>query len=114
MKRRPDFKVRFELTSLGKRRFPKLRRQTGVIIGAGRNPGSVRVIFDGCKTASTIHRSYLTTTPGCDEPSDAAVDDGAMAASIPQLLNRAREPKLVAPTSTSAVDARRSNYVCND
>jgi hypothetical protein len=50
---------RFQLTQLGAERCSKLIGQTGIIVGFSRANGSIRVLFDGTKTARSLHRTYI-------------------------------------------------------
>ena len=54
---------RFQLTQLGAKRCSRLIGQTGIIVGFSRANGSIRVLFDGTKTARSLHRSYIESTP---------------------------------------------------
>ena len=51
--------TRVRLTALGTARCPNLVGREGVIVGSGRNPGSVRVLFDGSRTAVSLHSTYI-------------------------------------------------------
>jgi hypothetical protein len=59
---------RFRLTRLGAERCSRFVGQAGIVVGFSRANGSIRVLFDGTKTARSLHRSYI-------EP--MAVDDRA-------------------------------------
>jgi hypothetical protein len=50
---------RFQLTQLGAERCSKFVGQTGIIVGFSRANGSIRVLFDGTKTARSLHRTYI-------------------------------------------------------
>jgi len=56
-----QFKIgqRFQFSSLGKSRNPRLADKVGVVIGVGRIGNSVRVRLDSAKSNVTFHRSYL-------------------------------------------------------
>ena len=51
--------ARIRLSSLGKKRCPKMTRLTGVVVAANLYGHSVRVLMDGNKDAITLHRSYV-------------------------------------------------------
>jgi hypothetical protein len=52
---------RVRLSQLGKQRTRKPTAEIGTIVGlvSSHNPGSIRVLFDGLKTAKSLHRTYL-------------------------------------------------------
>ena len=50
---------RFQLTRLGAERCSRFVGQTGIIVGFSRANGSIRVLFDGTKTARSLHRTYI-------------------------------------------------------
>ena len=50
---------RFQLTRLGAERCSKFVGQAGIVVGFSRANGSIRVLFDGTKTARSLHRSYI-------------------------------------------------------
>jgi hypothetical protein len=51
--------IRVRLSALGKKRCPKMTRQTGVIVAKLEHSDAFRVLMDGNKDASTLHRSYI-------------------------------------------------------
>ena len=51
--------VRIRLSALGRARSPRMKVQTGVIVGLTSGSEGVRVLFDGSKTAITVHESYI-------------------------------------------------------
>ena len=57
------FKIgdRVRLSRLGKQRTRKLAMEIGTVVGvvSSRNIGSVRILFDGLKTAQSLHRTYI-------------------------------------------------------
>lgn len=55
--------TRVRLSALGAVRCPNLVGREGVVIGSGRNPGSVRVLFDGSRTAVSLHSTYVEAAP---------------------------------------------------
>jgi hypothetical protein len=56
----PELKLgqRIQLSALGRSRCPRIKVQTGVIVGEPLGRG-VRVILDGSKTPITLHKSYV-------------------------------------------------------
>lgn len=54
---------RFQLTRLGAERCSRFVGQTGIVVGFSRANGSIRVLFDGTKTARSLHRSYIELIP---------------------------------------------------
>jgi hypothetical protein len=51
--------TRVRLTALGAVRCPSLVGREGVVVGSGRNPGTVRVMFEGSRTAVSLHSTYV-------------------------------------------------------
>jgi hypothetical protein len=51
--------TRVRLSALGTARCPNLVGREGVIVGSGRNPGTVRIMFDGSRTAVSLHSTYI-------------------------------------------------------
>jgi hypothetical protein len=49
------------LSQLGKDRVRKPTAETGTVVGlvGNRNPNTVRVLFDGLKTAKSLHKTYI-------------------------------------------------------
>jgi hypothetical protein len=54
---------RCRLTRLGAERCPRLAGQVGIVVGFSRANSSIRVLFDGNKTARSLHRSYIEPIP---------------------------------------------------
>jgi hypothetical protein len=52
---------RFKMSPLGADRCPRLADKEGVIVGGGQYPCTVRVIFDGSKSPTALHRDYIIT-----------------------------------------------------
>jgi hypothetical protein len=50
---------RFRMSPLGAARCPRLADREGVIVGGGQYPCTVRVIFDGSKSPTALHRDYV-------------------------------------------------------
>jgi hypothetical protein len=50
---------RIKLTALGKQRCPKLKNDTGVVIGKSPQSNAFRVLIDGRKMPITLHESYI-------------------------------------------------------
>ena len=51
--------TRVRLSALGKMRCPKMTRQAGVVVAVVSHSDAVRVLMDGNKDPSTLHRSYV-------------------------------------------------------
>jgi hypothetical protein len=53
---------RFKMSPLGAARCPRLADRAGLIVGGGKYPCTVRVIFDGSKSPTALHRDYIQPT----------------------------------------------------
>jgi hypothetical protein len=51
--------IRVKLSPLGAARCPRLADKEGVIVGAGQYQSTVRIIFDGLKSPTSLHRDYV-------------------------------------------------------
>jgi hypothetical protein len=51
--------TRVRLSALGQKRCPKMTRQTGVVVARVDHSDALRVLMDGNKDPSTLHRSYI-------------------------------------------------------
>jgi len=71
------FKVgdRIRLSQLGKQRTRKPTTETGTVVGlvSSHNTGSIRVLFDGLKTAKSLHRTYIEVL-NCEPATKAAAN----------------------------------------
>jgi len=47
------------LSALGWARSPRLRRRRGKVVGYSRTGNALRVIWEGSRTPSVLHASYL-------------------------------------------------------
>jgi hypothetical protein len=54
---------RFKMSRLGSARSPILAGKEGILIGEGRYYRSVRVLFDGNKSPTTLHWDYIELIP---------------------------------------------------
>ena len=54
-------RIRVRLSALGAIRCPNLAGREGVIIGTGHYRSTFRVMFDGFKSATSLHSTYLET-----------------------------------------------------
>src|ERR1039457_523906 len=56
-----DFPIglRCRLSDLGMARSPRTRMTTGTVVGRGRHPNTVRVLFDGSATPVHLHTKYI-------------------------------------------------------
>ena len=50
---------RVKMSALGAARCPRLALKTGTIVGLSQYNGSVTVRFDGNRSTTSIHRTYL-------------------------------------------------------
>jgi hypothetical protein len=75
--------TRVRLSALGKMRCPKMTRDAGVVVAKVPHSDALRVLMDGNKDPSTLHRSYVeaeranvesTPTRGCPEPFRSPMD----------------------------------------
>jgi len=55
----PAPRTRIRMSALGAARCPNLAGREGVVVGAGRYHSTVRVLFDGFKSPTSLHRSYI-------------------------------------------------------
>jgi hypothetical protein len=83
-----DFAIglRCRLNERGMARSPRARMTTGTIVGRGRSPNSVRVLFDGAMTPVPLHIKYI-------EPISVAPDQGQalLATKLPRdVVDRSR------------------------
>jgi hypothetical protein len=61
--------TRIRMTVLGAARCPNLAGREGVVIGMGRYRSTVRVMFDGFRSATSLHSSYIEPVAGEEGPS---------------------------------------------
>jgi hypothetical protein len=59
--------TRVRMSALGAVRCPNLAGREGVVVGAGRYRSTVRVMFDGFKSPTSLHSTYV----------EAVVEDGS-------------------------------------
>jgi hypothetical protein len=52
-------RMRVKMSALGSARCPRLADKEGVIVGGGRFQSSIRVLFDGSKSPTSLHRDYV-------------------------------------------------------
>ena len=52
------------MSALGAARCPNLAGREGVVIGTGRYPSTVRVMFDGFRSATSLHHTYIEPVAG--------------------------------------------------
>jgi hypothetical protein len=55
----PTPRTRIRMSALGAARCPSLAGREGVVVGAGRYHSTVRVLFDGFRSATSLHRTYI-------------------------------------------------------
>lgn len=56
--------TRIRMTALGAARCPNLAGREGVVIGTGRYRSTVRVMFDGFRSATSLHSTYIEPVAG--------------------------------------------------
>ena len=54
-------RIRVRMSALGAIRCPNLAGREGVIIGTGRYRSTFRIMFDGFKSATSLHSTYIET-----------------------------------------------------
>jgi hypothetical protein len=52
------------MSALGAARCPNLAGREGVVIGTGRYRSTLRVLFDGFRSATSLHNSYIEPVAG--------------------------------------------------
>ena len=57
-------RTRIRMSALGAARCPNLAGREGVVVGAGRYRSTVRVMFDGFRSATSLHRTYIEPVAG--------------------------------------------------
>jgi hypothetical protein len=63
----PVPQTRVRMSALGTARCPNLAGREGVVVGAGRYRSTVRVMFDGFKSPTSLHSTYI----------EAVIEDGS-------------------------------------
>ena len=56
--------TRIRMSALGAVRCPNLAGREGIVIGTGRYRSTVRVFFDGFRSATSLHRTYIEPVAG--------------------------------------------------
>ena len=56
--------TRIRMSALGAARCPNLARREGVVIGTGRYRSTIRVMFDGFRSATSLHSTYIEPVAG--------------------------------------------------
>jgi hypothetical protein len=51
--------ARVKMSPLGAVRCPRLADREGVVVGTGQYQSTVRIIFDGFKAPTSLHRDYV-------------------------------------------------------
>jgi hypothetical protein len=51
--------ARFRMSALGAARSPRLAKKEGTVVGVSRINSSIRVLFDGSKSPTSLHRDYV-------------------------------------------------------
>jgi hypothetical protein len=57
-------RTRVRMSALGAVRCPNLAGREGVVIGTGRYRSTLRVMFDGFRSATSLHSSYIEPVAG--------------------------------------------------
>jgi hypothetical protein len=57
-------RTRIRMSVLGAARCPNLAGREGVVIGTGRYRSTVRVKFDGFRSATSLHNTYIEPVAG--------------------------------------------------
>jgi hypothetical protein len=57
-------RTRIRMSALGAARCPNLAGREGVVVGAGRYPSTVRVMFDGFRSPTSLHSTYIEAVAG--------------------------------------------------
>jgi hypothetical protein len=57
-------RTRIRMSALGAVRCPNLAGREGVVVGAGRYRSTVRIMFDGFRSPTSLHRSYIEPVTG--------------------------------------------------
>ena len=57
-------RTRIRMSALGAARCPNLAGREGVVVGAGRYRSTVRIMFDGFRSPTSLHRSYIEPVAG--------------------------------------------------
>jgi hypothetical protein len=60
----PTPRIRIRMSALGAARCPNLAGREGVVVGAGRYRSTVRVLFDGFRSPTSLHRTYIEPVAG--------------------------------------------------
>lgn len=55
--------TRVRLTTLGMVRCANLVGREGVVVGSGRYRSTIRVLFDGFKSPTSLHNTYVEAVP---------------------------------------------------
>ncbi|MEH2610524.1 hypothetical protein V1293_002813 [Bradyrhizobium sp. AZCC 1693] len=64
----PPERTRVRLSALGARRCPNLAGREGIIIGSGHYRSTVRIMFDGFKSPTSLHSTYIEPVVGGTGP----------------------------------------------
>jgi hypothetical protein len=56
--------TRIRMSALGAARCPNLAGREGTVIGTGRYRSTVRVVFDGFRSATSLHHTYIEPVAG--------------------------------------------------
>jgi hypothetical protein len=59
--------LRIKMSALGAARCPRLADKEGAIVGLSRFQCSVRVLFDGSKSPTSLHRDYIEQIPSAED-----------------------------------------------
>jgi hypothetical protein len=56
--------ARVKMSPLGAKRCPRLADREGVVVGGGQYQSAIRIIFDGFKSPTSLHRDYIEPVYG--------------------------------------------------
>ena len=55
------------MSKLGALRCPRIADKRGMVVGGGRNPSTIRVLFDGNKSSTMLHQAYVEPIGATEE-----------------------------------------------
>jgi hypothetical protein len=70
-------RIRVKLSALGAMRCPNLVGRTGVIIGTGLYRSTFRIMFDGFKSPTSLHSTYIEPLSEEEQPAARTGDKGS-------------------------------------
>lgn len=70
-------RIRVRLSPLGAKRCPNLAGREGVVIGTGHYRSTFRVLFDGFKSPTSLHGTYIELMTEGEQPAVRSGDQGS-------------------------------------